>query len=128
MTLDLCAIHHVQITIAEAEENSCKIFYGSILGLRELPKPANLKRNGGAWYRLGDIEIHLSVENVIDNQQSKRHICYTVPDLSKAERALRSAGVEIIPDKQPIDGWVRFYVRDPGGNRMEIAQTVAPTP
>ena len=55
---------------------------------------------------------------------SKRHICYTVVDLGEAEERFRQAGVEIIPDDLPIPGWRRFYVRDPGGNRLEIAQAL----
>jgi len=35
---------------------------------------------------------------------------------------MRAAAIEIIPDNQPIQGWRRFYVRDPGGNRIEIAE------
>jgi len=31
-------------------------------------------------------------------------------------------GVEIIPDQQQISGYNRFYLRDPGGNRIEIAE------
>jgi predicted enzyme related to lactoylglutathione lyase len=45
-----------------------------------------------------------------------------VKDLAEAEQKFRSAGVEILPDDQPTPGWLRFYVRDPGGNRLEIAQ------
>ena len=37
---------------------------------------------------------------------------------------MREAGVEIIRDNRPLDGWRRFYVRDPGGNRIEIAERV----
>jgi hypothetical protein len=30
--------------------------------------------------------------------------------------------VEIISDSQPIAGYNRFYIRDPGGNRLEIVR------
>jgi len=39
-----------------------------------------------------------------------------------AEEGLREEGVEIIPDDQPVAGKPRFYVRDPAGNLIEIAQ------
>jgi catechol 2,3-dioxygenase-like lactoylglutathione lyase family enzyme len=45
-----------------------------------------------------------------------------VGDLSNAEAEFRRAGIEILPDERPIKGWSRFYVRDPGGNKIEIAQ------
>jgi catechol 2,3-dioxygenase-like lactoylglutathione lyase family enzyme len=66
----------------------------------------------------------LSVEDVDGEQLRKRHVCYTVRDLSEAEERFRQAGVEILPDDLPLPGWRRFYVRDPGGNRLEIAQEV----
>jgi catechol 2,3-dioxygenase-like lactoylglutathione lyase family enzyme len=69
------------------------------------------------------VEIHLSVEDAIkDNQASRRHVCFMVSELAGAEAAIRDAGIEIIPDDNPIEGWRRFYTRDPGGNRIEIAE------
>ena len=43
-------------------------------------------------------------------------------DLAATEAALRAAGVAIIPENKPLPGWKRFYVRDPGGNRIEVAE------
>jgi catechol 2,3-dioxygenase-like lactoylglutathione lyase family enzyme len=70
------------------------------------------------------VQLHLSVEEGAAEHLRKRHICYTVPNLNEAADRFRLAGVEIIPDDLPIPGWQRFYVRDPGGNRLEIAQAV----
>ena len=123
MTLEITEMNHVQICIPGSAEEASKHFYGAILGLQEIPKPAPLRSRGGAWYRHGAIELHLSVEDLAaDNRDSRRHICFVVADLSEAETTMREADVEIIPDNQPIDGWRRFYVRDPGGNRIEIAE------
>ncbi|HEV7799257.1 MAG TPA: VOC family protein, partial [Pyrinomonadaceae bacterium] len=55
---------------------------------------------------------------------AKGHVCFTVADVAFAEERLRDEGVEIIPDDQPVAGKPRFYVRDPGGNLIEIAQRV----
>jgi catechol 2,3-dioxygenase-like lactoylglutathione lyase family enzyme len=68
------------------------------------------------------VQLHVSREEGVDNQFAKRHFCLLVADLQGTERHLRHAGVEILPDEQPIPGSPRFYVRDPGGNRIEIAQ------
>jgi hypothetical protein len=43
---------------------------------------------------------------------------------ARANAMFRAAGVERIPDDHPLRGWSRFYVRDPGGNRIEIAQAL----
>ena len=123
MALDIIEINHAQITVPRAAEEASRHFYKEVMGLEEIPKPGYSPGRGGAWYRRGPLEIHLSVEDdVSDNCRSKRHICYIVPDIGAAELQLRDAGIEIIADQQPVAGWLRFYVRDPGGNRIEIAQ------
>ena len=119
------AIHHVNVTVPKALEDAAKHFYGAVMGLQEVPKPESSRGRGGAWYQLGALQLHLSIEDGPGNECiSKRHVCYTVDDLGMAEQKFRDAGVEIIPDDLPTPGWSRFYVRDPGGNRLEIAQAV----
>ncbi len=121
------AIDHVQVTVPRSVEAEALRFYDHVLGLKPIAKPLELARNGGAWYRLGALELHVSPEDESEVcAASKRHVCYLVRDLKEAESELVRHGVEIIPDRQPIPGWARFYIRDPGGNRIEIAQRVAP--
>ena len=50
--------------------------------------------------------------------------CFRVDDLEKAKLRLESCGVKIIPDNQPVEKWIHFYFRDPGGNRLEITQKI----
>jgi len=119
------AIHHVNVTVPKSVEAEAKHFYGAVMGLQEVPKPEESRGRGGAWYQLGPLQLHLSIEDGLGEQCiSKRHVCYTVENLSAAEEKFRSAGVEIFPDDIPTPGWSRFYVRDPGGNRLEIAQAI----
>jgi catechol 2,3-dioxygenase-like lactoylglutathione lyase family enzyme len=119
------AIHHVNVTVPRSLEEATKHFYGVIMGLAEVPKPEASRRRGGAWYQVGPLQLHLSVEDALgENCISKRHVCYTVSNLAEAEERFRAAGVEIVPDDLPMPGLSRFYVRDPGGNRLEIAQQV----
>ena len=117
------SIHHVNVTVPKSLEAAAKHFYGVVMRLEEVAKPEASRGRGGAWYQLGPLQLHLSVEDALGkNCISKRHVCYTVTDLAAAEQQFRNAGVEIIPDDLPTPGWSRFYVRDPGGNRLEIAQ------
>ena len=119
-------IHHVNVTVPKSLEDAAKHFYGIVMGLEEVPKPEDSRGRGGAWYQLGPLQLHLSIEGALgDDCISKRHVCYTVSDLAEAEERFRRAGVEILPDDIPTAGWSRFYVRDPGGNRLEIAQASA---
>ncbi len=120
MGVGITTLHHVNITVPRSLETGAKHFYSSLLGLVEVPKPEESRGRGGAWYQIGDSQMHLSVEDESEHP-SKRHICFTVENLSDAEEHLRTVGVEIIPDERPVKGCARFYVRDPAGNLIEIA-------
>jgi len=115
------ALHHVNVTVPPELEEATKHFYGAVLGLKQVPKPPT-SRQSGAWYQIGPNQLHLSVDKEEQGPLSSRHICFAVADLSAAEASFRHAGVEIIPDPRPVESVPRFYVRDPGGNMLEIAQ------
>ena len=115
------ALHHVNVTVPAELEAVAKEFYQSVLGLKQVPKPA-AARQSGAWYQIGGNQLHLSIEGGSISSLSSRHVCFTVSDLDAAEKRFRAAGVEIVPDPRPIPGSPRFYVRDPGGNQLEIVQ------
>ena len=117
-------LHHVNVTVPAELEAATKEFYGNALGLEQVPKPA-AARQSGAWYQIGVNQLHLSVEDEENGPLSSRHICFAVSDLGAAEKRFREAGVKIIPDPRPMPGTSRFYVRDPGGNQLEIVQQVS---
>ena len=116
------SLHHVNVTVPPELEVATKHFYGEVVGLKQVPKPATA-RQSGAWYQIGENQLHLSVEDEERGPLSSRHVCFHVSDSADAEKKFRDAGVEIIPDARPIAGTLRFYVRDPGGNQLEIVQT-----
>jgi Predicted ring-cleavage extradiol dioxygenase len=120
MTISIVSLQHVNVRVSPAVEAAAKEFYGTLLGLREVPKPEDAAARGGAWYQLGDVQLHLSRDKNAANEGSKRHICFHVADLVEAQKHLENLGVEILPDDQPIAGQPRFYIRDPGGNLIEV--------
>lgn len=120
MELQLLEINHVNVTVPAVLEEAAKRFYAVVLGLRQIPKPAGPRQNIGAWYQIGGVQLHLSIEDGVQNENSDRHVCYRVEDITAAERHFRNSGIEIIPDPRPVKGSARFYVRDPGGNLIEI--------
>ena len=75
-----------------------------------------------AWYQLGGIQLHLSIEDGVDNLASDRHVCYQVSDIVTADQHFRDAGIDVIADGDPVRGQLRFFIRDPGGNLLEITQ------
>ena len=117
----ILGIDHVQVTVAAHELDAARRFYGEILGLTPAPRPGDPSE--GAWYQVGAAQLHLALEDraAPDANRSRRHVCYRVADLAAAEKRLRAAGVHILPDRRPIAGVRRFFVEDPGGNRIEIA-------
>ena len=122
MTIGIVGLSHVNVTVPAALEADAKKFYESVVGLAPIPKPEGTRQNMGAWYQLGDLQLHLSVEDDVKNEVSDRHVCYRVLDIDAASHQFRNAGVEIIADGRPVRGQSRFFVRDPGGNLLEITQ------
>ena len=122
MPAGIVKFHHVNVTVPRALEQAAKDFYSAGLGLEEVPKPEASRGRGGAWYLLGSVQLHLSLEDGLDMRSSTGHVCFAVEDLHRAQDYLASTGVEILPDPRPIPGTQRFYVRDPGGNLVEIVQ------
>lgn len=125
--MKLDAVHHIQVTYPLEVEDAMLSFYSKVLGLTEIPRPEVMKNDSGAWYLLGNIELHVSREKNPNNQASRRHFCFQVDNLNAFEEHLKEHGVEIIPDQRPLPGCVRFFLRDPGGNRIEIAEFVKST-
>lgn len=125
--MKLNAIHHIQVTYPLEVEEAMLFFYSKVLGLTEIPRPDVIKNDSGAWYKLGDIELHVSREKNANNQASRRHFCFQVDNLNAFEEHLKEHRIEIIPDRRPLPGCVRFFLRDPGGNRIEIAEFVKST-
>ena len=117
----LISLHHVNVTVPEELEPAAKHFYASVLGLKQIPKPAT-SRQSGAWYEIGETQLHLSVAEAAGGRLGSGHVCLAVSDLAKAEQKFRDAGVELITEPEPTPNSPRFFARDPGGNLLEIVQ------
>ena len=122
MTVEVTKLNHVNVTVPAALEEAAKRFYGELMGLEQIEKPDGPRKYIGAWYQLGESQLHLSVEDGPRNEASNRHVCYSVSDIPGALAAFRSAGVEVISEEQLVNGGSRFFVRDPAGNLIEITK------
>jgi catechol 2,3-dioxygenase-like lactoylglutathione lyase family enzyme len=109
-------VAHVNLSIDDVE--AARRFYGELLGLEATDRPADAGR-AGCWYRVGAVELHLSIEEGADNARSKRHVAFEVEDLEGLRRDLLGHGLAI-EEGRPITGIRRFFVRDPSGNRLEL--------
>lgn len=123
MTLGVVAIDHVNVTVPPEFEGAAKVFYGRLLGLAEIPKPPELRARGGAWYQVGALQLHLSLD-AASGPANKRHVCFRVADLAAAKAALDAAGLPY-EDGGTAEGLTRVFVRDPAGNRIELGSRPA---
>lgn len=63
MTYSFEGIDHVQPAAPEGSENTERQFFQGVLGMEEIEKPDNLKKRGGVWFRCGNNQIHIGIEN-----------------------------------------------------------------
>jgi catechol 2,3-dioxygenase-like lactoylglutathione lyase family enzyme len=120
--MPVIGLDHVQVAAPrhESVEQQARHFYGGLLGLTELEKPASLKPKGGVWFSLGDGELHVGLEDQF-SPALKAHPALLVRDLPALRRALEEAGT-VIAEAEPVPGVSRFYVSDPFGNRLELME------
>jgi catechol 2,3-dioxygenase-like lactoylglutathione lyase family enzyme len=112
-------IDHIQICIPTGKEGEARRFYTDIIGLTEIPKPEELIPNGGLWYQIADIQLHIGTENEIN--RSKRHPAFEITDLEAAQEYLKKQGVKI-KEETRIPGQIRLSFFDPFNNRIELLQ------
>lgn len=113
-------LHHILLAIPEGGEAKCRTFWGDVLGMDELEKPAVLAARGGCWFRGGGLEVHLGVERDFSPAR-KAHPGILVTGLPELAAAMEAAGFDVTWDGQ-FPGHDRFYTRDPFGNRLEFLQ------
>ncbi len=119
----IIAVNHVQITIPEGCEEEARNFYCDFLGLEVVEKPEPLRKNGGFWLSIPPIQVHVGIENGVDRSKSKTHVAYEVIDSNLWREKCRKSNIEV-KEGIPIEGYHRFDIRDPFGNRIEIMERV----
>ena len=113
-------LDHVQLAMPKGKEEEARRFYGAVLGLPELAKPANLARRGGVWFQLGSRQLHLGIEDPF-TPAKKAHPAFRVQDLGALKARLAEHGCATRED-EPLPGYDRFYADDPFGNRLEFLE------
>ena len=120
MKIQFKRFDHVQVCIPRGTEDRAREFYGGLLGLAEIEKPEVLKRNGGMWYGVADVQLHVGVEETV--APSKRHPAFVVEDVAGVRAYLERNGVRT-KDEPDIHGVVhRFSFFDPFDNRFELLE------
>jgi catechol 2,3-dioxygenase-like lactoylglutathione lyase family enzyme len=116
-------LDHVQVCIPRGAESAAREFYGGLLGLEEIEKPEVLRANGGMWYNVADVQLHIGVEDAV--APSKRHPAFEIENIAEVRTYLERKGVRT-KDEETIPGVVgRFSFFDPFGNRIELIEKTA---
>ena len=112
----IIGVDHVQVAAPPGSEAAARAFYGELLGLPEVEKPERLWARGGVWFRAGDEELHVGIEQDF-TPAWKAHPALAVArasELRALAHRLDGAGHKVRWDGP------RFYVADPFGNRLEL--------
>ncbi len=118
------ALDHVQVAAPPNCEAAARVFYGELLGLLEVEKPAALRERGGAWFALGSGQaLHVGVAGEGFRAAEKAHPALRARD----EAALRTLAGRLAAAGAPV-GWdaplpgvvARCFTADPWGNRREL--------
>lgn len=125
------SIHHVSLPVRDLERS--KHFYHEVLGLNEISRPPF--DFPGAWYQLGDRQLHLIVHNNSTFREGKTvdsrdiHFAVRVNSYRETRDFLRSKGFHPKADDelkktkespQSTAGWPQIYIMDPDRNVIEL--------
>jgi glyoxylase I family protein len=130
--LEIAEIHHVSLPVTDLERS--KRFYADVLGLREIERPPF--DFPGAWYELGEGQVHLIVHDGATLRGDKSldsrdiHFAIRVRSFAAALEQLESLGFSTQADDadpmkmkvspRPTAGFPQIYVLDPDRNVIEI--------
>ena len=121
--IEVETLHHVSISVTDI--NRAKHFYGEILGLRELERPPF--DYPGAWYALGDRQLHLiehkssrTLRGTTEIVSRDGHFAIHVCSYRQTLDHLRAHNVLLFDRPQGKAPWPQIYVSDPDGNIIEF--------
>ena len=113
-------LDHVQLAMPVGGEDRAREFYHGVLGIPEVPKPADMAARGGCWFERGQLKVHLGVEAQF-RAERKAHPAFIVSDLAALVAQIQAAGYPV-KENQELSGYFRVFVDDPFGNRVELME------
>jgi len=115
---EFLAIDHVQLAMPAGQEDEARAFFFGVLGMAEMPKPAELAKRGGCWFQSSAVQIHLGVEADF-RPARKAHPAIRCKNYDVLLASLAAAGVST-EEANDIPGVRRCHLYDPFGNRIEL--------
>jgi catechol 2,3-dioxygenase-like lactoylglutathione lyase family enzyme len=114
----------VQVAIPAGGETRAREFYSGILGFSEIEKPAAMAGRNSFWFVAGPVNLHLGIEPDF-HPATRAHPAFVVADLDEILAACDHASLTTKPDTS-VNGYRRFHVFDPFGNRLELMERMQP--
>lgn len=117
-------IDHVQVAAPPGCEERARAFYGDLLGLPELEKPAALASRRGCWFGCGQHQLHIGVSDPFV-PATKAHPAPRLRDTEALVALIARLEAADSPTRSDVDlpGIARAFVDDPFGNRIELVVT-----
>ena len=108
------SLDHVQIAAPAGCEPAARGFFGDLVGLAEVEKPEPLRARGGAWFAVGDRQLHVGVEpDFVPARKAHLALRMGAAELDALAERLAAAGAPVTWD-DTLPGERRLYSEDPG--------------
>jgi glyoxylase I family protein len=118
-SIEIISCLHAAVVVADLDRAIA--FYTGVLGLPRIDRSLNYP---GAWYQVGDVQLHVIEDRdrrvtAIDLHVSTRnpHIAFGVRDLDAAKQRLSAANCVV---KMSNSGRAALFTQDPDGNAIEL--------
>ena len=131
----LTCVDHLNVQVPPDREEEAVKFYRDLVGFKQLKKPDNLGPSGGhfcisenPWYELHvGVARDTSASDINLKKTLRNHLAFQVQDLANARATFEKNGIEIIEAEASYSEerdfhQDRFFIRDPGGNLLEIME------
>lgn len=123
--MQIRGIHHASFAFQDLEQ--ARHFYGTILGLAEVPRPDF--GFPGIWFRVSDTQmIHItpgrgqgSASMPLDALIPRdTHVCLWVDDFDQAVADLKRHGIAIYQMERQVTSLKQAWLQDPEGHVLEL--------
>ncbi len=114
------ALHHVAVIVRNVEK--AIEFYDGVFGFPHIERlTQSVSKNRGAWYRLGELELHLQ-ERSQTCEKTEQHFALVTTEFDKiVDRVLQKGGRT--EEAKLITGMrKRCFVYDIDDNRIELLE------
>ena len=114
---------HTAILVTDLER--AEQFYGQLLGLTKVERSMKFP---GAWYQVGEYQVHLIVAPSVPGEEKHEkwgrnsHMAFCVNNLEVAKQELLSQNY---PIQLSASGRAALFTQDPDGNIIELSQVIS---